>query len=309
MTIHAGVPEQQTLIKLTNVNGTCYINSILQCLYNIPRVKDYCWRCEEVFEGRPEAKTLAERYLFGFFVKIYVDSERAPQNEVYYEPTYFLDHVFEGGYFHRGEPSDAHEFFLFLANSLDMHSTQVASELRFPGFPSFCALFELFVDTRTNGWFGMTVSERRLVIPVTPGRNVRRALEAWMQPEIGSHSQIFRRFRRLGPCLAFHVNCYRLDEACGGLVKRWDTIELNDSLDVGDDFGPKHYELVGAVVHRGDSLEKGHYICVVRICETWVVADDTNLWGLGDAEATDFLTNGFGGTTVSMVFYHQTPLP
>jgi hypothetical protein len=256
---------------------------------------------------------LAERCLFGFFVKIYVDSERAPQNEVWYEPTYFLDHVFSEGLFHRGAPSDAHEFFLFLASALDMHSTQVASQLQLPTFLSFCALFEFLVDTQVTGWFRPIVSERHLVFQIPAIDSVRRGLDAWMQPEVDRRNQIFRRFVRLGPCLAFHVNCYELQESSGMLVKRWNTIELQASLDVRDDSGMKHYELVGVVLHNGGDLEDGHYFCVVRICETWVVADDTNLRGLRDEEAANFLVNGmvsgYDRSTVSMVFYHQIGSP
>jgi ubiquitin C-terminal hydrolase len=45
------------------------------------------------------------------------------------------------------------------------------------------------------------------------------------------------------------------------------------------------------VLHNGDDLQNGHYIYVVRICETWVMADDT-FRGLGDEEAAHFLVNG-----------------
>jgi ubiquitin C-terminal hydrolase len=245
---------------------------------------------------------LAERCLFGFFVKIYVDSERAPQNEIWYEPTSFLDHVFAEGLFYRGAPSDVQEFFIFLANALDTHSTRIASELHIPAFPSFCALF----NTRVGGGFGVNVTDSHLVIPINLTDNIRHGLDTWMQPE---DDQILKRFTQLGPCLAFHVNCYRFDEAAGWLVKRWDTIELQESLDIGDDNGMRHYELVGSVLHDGDDLQNGHYVCVVRICGTWVIADDNNLRGLGDEEVANFLLNGkVGGydrITMSMAFYHQ----
>ena len=84
-------PHDHTIIQLVNINSSCYINSVLQSLFNLPSIQKYL---EFVSQKINEHNISIEHTLFGLFVKIYIDSQRAPQNEVWYEPNYFLDKFF-----------------------------------------------------------------------------------------------------------------------------------------------------------------------------------------------------------------------
>jgi hypothetical protein len=69
MAIHANLgpsfPGSHTLIQLVNKDGDCYINSILQALYNLRPTQNYCWACQQVFESDGLTER-AEQSLFGF---------------------------------------------------------------------------------------------------------------------------------------------------------------------------------------------------------------------------------------------------
>jgi hypothetical protein len=310
--IHAALgwlPDSHTLIQLANQNGNCYVNSILQALYNLIPVQAHIWHCQSIFEAANLTER-AEQSHFGFFIRIYVDSMRAPQNEVWYEPTYFLDHLFTASVFERGVPSDAHEFFLFLVNSVTENQSLIDFELCQELFDSFAATFRFAVKRTCTYDDGdsFTVDESYFACPMPSGDSIAASLDRWVGSQDADGSFTMRSFVRLPPVFACHAAEYQIGED-GRFGKVFAPVGLQEWLELADQDGMKRYELCSVVLHNGVDLGNGHYICALRVAGRWLLADDTYFRGIGDDEVGAFLgtgkLNGYDQVTVSMVFYQR----
>jgi hypothetical protein len=205
--IHASLgwsfPESHTLIQLVNKDGDCFINSILQALYNLGPVQEYIWKCQDVFE-RDNLTWRTEQSVFGFFVRIYVDSIRAPQNEVWYEPNYFLDRVFAEGVFRRGIPADAYEFFMFLVTWLDREVDVLNTEHGRELFHPFMDVFRIVAErqyTEPDGEF-FTVEDTFLSCLLPPSESISAGLARWMDSYLKDGAHSVRTFVNLPRVLA-----------------------------------------------------------------------------------------------------------
>jgi ubiquitin C-terminal hydrolase len=303
------LPDSHTLIQLANKDGDCYVNSVLQALYNLGPVQAHIWGCQLLFER--EALTVrAEQSHFGFFVRIFVDSMRAPQNEVWYEPNYFLDSLFHDGRFQRGTPSDAHEFFLFLVNSLSDIQNLINFEQCRDLFDSFADTFRFAVE-RTCAYpegDAFVVRESFCACPLPIENSIAAGLDSWVCSQGPDGSFFVRTFVQLPPVFACHTTRYQVADD-GGFEKVFAPMELQESLELSDGDGVKRYELCSVVLHNGIDLENGHYICVLRAAGMWLLADDTYFRGIGDDELRAFFAtgrvNGYEKVTVSIVFYQR----
>jgi uncharacterized UBP type Zn finger protein len=313
MAIHDGLgssfPGSHTFIQLVNKDGDCYINSVLQSLYNLRAIEDHCWTCQRQFDSRGLTNR-AEQSLFGFFVRIYVDSMRAPQNEVWYEPNYFLDNVFKEGVFQRGVPSDAAQFFLFLANALDAEAAIMNSEHNRPVFPTFSDLFKFEVkrEFRHSGRVSFA-DESCTVCGLPMGDSVASELRHWTQefrPDGSCALRKFTRYPRVFVCQM--MNCQF--GADGNLHKIFAPMEIQDRIVLEDRTGNRPYELKSVVMHNGVDVTTGHYFCIFRAAGRWILGDDAMIRGLSDDETADFLVNGhvsgYDQATLALLFYEPS---
>jgi ubiquitin C-terminal hydrolase len=311
--IHAALgdsfPANQTIIQLVSKDGDCYINSVLQSLYNLRPVQDYIWNCQNVFE-REQLIWRAEESPFGFFVRIYVDSIRASANEVLYEPNYFLDRVFGQSSFRRGVPSDAHQFFLYLLHCLDREESAISAERQRRVFQSFKELFYFTSErngTEPNGecW---SVEDEFFSLSLPPAASISEGLAKWADSVMDDGTRSVCTIVRLPQVLVCNSCAMNMD--CNGyLHKRFSPIQLQERLSLRDREGEKEYELMSVVIHNGADLDNGHYICVIKTCGRWVLADDAYFRGLGDEEVSRFLwtsyIEGYDKQALSIAFYQR----
>jgi ubiquitin C-terminal hydrolase len=308
MAIHAQIgedfPQDQTLIQLVNIDGTCYINAALQALFSIPSVQEFIWGCDRVL-GESGMKDLAESQVFGHFVKIYVDSMRAPQNEVWYEPTLFLDRVFESGRFKKGEKCDSYEFLMFLWHSIEKSCIELNNALGHIAFASFTELFELSIAASSRHlYFGSVMTEKFMLLPL---QVCSSSLYQNLRDAMSDGDLINREFLHIPRVLGLVMSLFVKGNET--LSKKLNRIEIPLSLELRDNDGEKRYELCSVIAHCGCDLDDGHYICIFRVKEHWILGDDAHLRGLSQDDIFSFLVQqqllGYKDMAVYMVFYQR----
>lgn len=300
-------PGDHTFILFKNMNGTCFVNSVLQGLYSVPSVRDFIWAWDRAL-GKSDLREQAENVPtkpFGHFLKIYVDSMNAPQNEVWYEPTYFLDRVFENGdSYHRGGQYDAYEFLRFLIWSIQTSVETFRDLLGRRDLPEFRPLFEFYVTTSLY-------RERMISITVTdsPTKRLQDSIATWMCEET-DFGYVTRELQNVPPVLTVHFNVVGVDQETRDSVKRFNQMQIPDTLILRPKPGETVvYELCSAVAHNGKTITTGHYLAIIKARDRWVVADDENLFGLNEEQTHDFLMKqwlpGYDSVAVTILFYQK----
>jgi ubiquitin C-terminal hydrolase len=313
MALHAGIgpsfPVDRTLIQLVNINGTCFINSVLQILYNIPAIEDWIRVTEEaiqLYEFREKVCSMA----LGLFVKIYIDSVRAPQNEVLYEPTYFLDRVFEESAFHRGVQGDASEFFLWLCDSLD-RGVKILNDQW--GAPVFRPFSHNFLSTiAVSCWQGdvnWNKTESLLMFPFAiHDRDFLVNLSIFLGAITEDGIRIERKFTKLPSVFVVTFNQLKYDIRTQKVTKDFERFDIPDRFELADESGVKAFQLRGVSVHTGPGPRDGHFLSVFQTCNHWLIGDDAKIWGIGYFLG-DFLTNGalpgFDATSPHLAMYQM----
>jgi ubiquitin C-terminal hydrolase len=99
------------------------------------------------------------------------------------------------------------------------------------------------------------------------------------------------------------------DEETGVLTKKIRRIDIPLSLQLRDKHGEKCYGLYSVIAHSGCGIDDGHYFCVFRVAEHWILGNDSELRGLSQDEIFGFLVqqrlSGFENISVYMIFYQH----
>lgn len=323
-------PQEHTIIQLVNMNSTCYINSVLQSLFNIPSIQNYL---EDVSRITKEVDISIEQTLFGLFVKIYIDSQRAPQNEVWYEPNYFLDKLFNStNTFKRYEMGDAYELFLTLLRIFDDEIVSINRAInsirnsprkddifnRNNPIHCFSSFFDFNTENKRNPKFPYyrTPDLREVfnLIPIKPNTNgVEKAIQEFTE------NPYYRKFLSLPEILVVKVNVFGIENGNYHkvFVKTPISIQLELSTNKSenmknDNFQAENaiYDLISILMHIGTDFSSGHFMTVFNACDRIIVGDDANFWGLNDEQLGKFLDqNEIPGSetcsSVYMMFYQK----
>lgn len=287
-------PHDHTFIPLINIDGSCYINCIVQSLINIPRVQEWITNYDQIVDSRG-LKGKSEMYPLGYFVKLYVDSIRAPQNVVVYEPTYLLQKIFEQSKrFNRGVSSDASELFKYFIESFDSTVDIMNRDI---GANAIAHFGELFYTTtqrtfhRNNGALAVSNEFFHLVPIPNTNKGIPGSFEDFFKEYVNQKEFIERLFIRLPEVLAIKINICGYDQASSRYKKIHQRAPLQTSFSLIDQTSKKYYELYAACLHTGDDTYGGHYINLFKTKqERWVLADDANLRPLDNNEVYHFFT-------------------
>ncbi|TDH68292.1 hypothetical protein CCR75_003241 [Bremia lactucae] len=268
---------------LRNLGATCYLNSMLQCLYvNLPfRQAVYEWEPKEQLVDK--ALTLQMRALQKLFAQMQLG------NESYYDPTVFASTLS----LNRGMQQDAQEFSklllahlrtIFWQSKIPRHWNLV--DKLFQG--QMCYVTKCLKcqnrSMRPSSYYEISLN-------IKGHQSVEDCVRSYLSPEVlnGENKyfcehcdakQCAERFLELKPqalpsTLMLHLMRFVYDAKAGRKKKLTDVIEINKILKMSELLrqsglveapGPSEdviYRLQGYLNHRGKSAHVGHYTATV----------------------------------------------
>lgn len=279
-------------VGLTNLGNTCYINSVLQCLFAID---DFKYTILGSFERR-----LQENDVFQSLKNIFLKMECGPQNYVDPEP------LISALRLDRSIQQDGQEFMKLFLTLL---------ERSFEGIPELegkiSKMFRGRVGYQTRCLTCQNLSESsyrfddfsELDIPIKGYKNLDNSLGSLLSPEIldgdnqyyCEHCNTKRDATRqlvvkdLPPFLCLSLQRFVFD------LKKMDRVKVSDKfsfpleLDSGtithdyQECSKTIYDLEGILLHKGTSAQQGHYVAHVSVDVKgkskgmWYRFDDTNV--------------------------------
>ncbi|XP_070182372.1 uncharacterized protein [Littorina saxatilis] len=270
---HKNIATVAVPTGLDNLGNTCYMNSILQCLFNIGPIFEHFKDHTSFQDGRDVAKEYAT-----LVSKLRTKNQKSLHPNKLKRAMGKAHAIFQG---HRQQ--DAHEFFMFLRERLQDHAPMIEDT------------FKVEVESTMTCLTCDEVSEPRrqvladLSLPIPHAadceqfslrdclRNFLMSTAHWMCPRCGVDRLSLQTLEivRFPPCLTIHLKRFEQDPKTNENRKRKSNICFEMSkLQIG----PQAYDLCGVVNHYG-SLEVGHYTanCFSSVLNEWHNYDDSEV--------------------------------
>lgn len=280
-------PREHTFIALENIGNTGYVNCILQSLYNLPRVIDWINRYEQIINSN-NLKHMSEMAPLGLFVKIFIDSEKAQQNIVYYQPKLFYSKVCEQSeYFVHGKTFDSAELLDYMIDSFDSSVEMINQRIGTKMILLFSDLFQTSLSKRVNQK-NSTPSfqhENLTIIPVAFDKaGIPQCLYNFFEEKIGEQS-IHREIASLPDIIVLKLQIFKYDMDLNKYIKIHHRAPIQTNFSISDSVSKNNYELYSVCMHCGEEVNSGHYFCLFKtIQERWIFSDDNHMRPMNDEE-------------------------
>ena len=306
---------------IINTQNTCFMNSVLQVLLNIPELRN---QVKEKDNDHP---------LFQAFKKIVLYWERNTESRQVLLKS-LCQAVYEHLHFRRGEQQDAHEFFykfidhlheltkqdvVLTAKQNNRNTALVECEQAWNKFcrNNYSAIISTFYaqckNTITCPCSHQSLNrEQHCGIMVDVAEHLSDSIEQYFKGQVidgykceSCHTRQRvsqqRRIEVLPEVLVIQVNRFLDNNFKNNKVLPF-THELDLGLYVEPDLGTHHiqYKLVGMVCHYGSLLNSGHYNVVFKHNDGhWYIADDEHVRQIKQVSMQQM------GSTAYMFFYRR----
>ena len=301
-------PDGERYFGFSNFGNTCFCNSVLQVLYALQplraRVMHYMDTLEESGKTQDKEHNNLLLRLAEVFSAVCTNKKRTGC----FGPRAFVRQLWaENVLFEEYQQQDAHEFFNFLINDvIEILQREAAPPGQQFDRSRHTWVHELFGGTSTNEVKCLScenVTSRTekfldLSVDVEENCSVSSCLKNFSKNEtMGGQDKFYcekccckqeaqrrSRIKEAPPILSIHLKRFKYFESQGqGYFKKLGhrvvfPFELrlrNYAAEVVDT--EALYTLVGVVVHRGRSLNSGHYISYIKSRGNWLEYDDDHV--------------------------------
>eukprot|EP00039_Didymoeca_costata_P006678 m.92343 g.92343 ORF g.92343 m.92343 type:complete len:483 (+) comp13347_c0_seq2:281-1729(+) len=314
----ASVPVNGRYVGLENFGNTCYFNSVIQVLYHCDLFRKAVLD-EQQDKNNQESLLTA---LCGLFELISTNKRKTSS----LRPKKFYERLRKDNeLFNCSMQQDAQEFLNYLLNTLSDILRKNASDSN-DGSSSSSGdsgsdtpsktwvedLFEGRLANETRCMCCETVTNREeaflnLSIEITPNSSVSSCLRQFssVEPLRGdskyscdtccSYQEAEKRMRikELPKVLAIHLKRFRYNTEINSFTKLSERVVFPFELrlfNTTDDAesADQVYDLLGAVIHVGSQLSRGHYISIVKHDGTWLLFDDAAVQPIDESEISEF---------------------
>ena len=285
---------------LFNVGNTCYCNSVVQCLMNSHAVREYFRdfqvRLDENLTKRYRKTTLAK---FNRIMQRVLNTEKLEYKTTCRHLLKYVRH--ESGRFELGFQHDSHEFFVFLLDSFDQCIRKLNETCGDGCFEAFSPIFEgkkdicfecmacktkqVIHDTFTFHYIGLEDIESGSDLQVEIDKSLRTEQLRGSEKRMCDHCKAEQdatlnvHFTQLPRVFAVQLQRFQYDRAAGKIVKLLKHVRIPTSLSLTstESEEPVRYRLMSFIIHRGKGILKGHYLAMLHVGKTWILANDATL--------------------------------
>jgi ubiquitin C-terminal hydrolase len=261
---------------LENFGNTCYINSIVQCLYHVSAFRDNL-----ILENSTSSIT---KSLKDLFYKLGRRSSVSPTDLVSSLKKEFSS-------FRNLYHQDAQELFSFMMNDLILDFSSTSRQGK-TGKKVNSWLQKLFIGTTSTTTTCLTCentttrNEEFLDLSLEINGDLLECLREFEKVELldglnkfycegecnGSYQEARKRIFILNfpPVLVIHLKRFKYSPEQEKFVKIKDSVPYPLHLNLGN----RPYNLVSVCIHIGPGAHSGHYISIVKNSDEWFLVDD-----------------------------------
>ncbi|XP_068654109.1 ubiquitin carboxyl-terminal hydrolase 25-like [Aristolochia californica] len=296
-------------LGLQNLDNTCYLNSVLQCLTYTPPLANFCLKnqhsslCESLSNADNKRDCpfciLERRIVRSLSIEAPLDAPSKLLNSL----RIFAEH------FRFGKQEDAHEFLRYVIDACHNTCVKLFKE-SFRHQRNGAAADLLCHDTVVKQIFGGALQSQvkclscgaesnrtddimDISLDVFQSTSLREALRRFFQPEVldGSNKYKCEKCKKLSPArkqmsilqapniLVIHLKRF---EGIGGKIDRpiafEEVLTLTNCMNKGSQDIRPEYNLFGSIIHSGYSPESGHYYAYIKDASgRWYCCNDSHV--------------------------------